>query len=153
MYRQHAIIDSGEILTTILAIRDEDGIVIAADTQATGRMLEYALKITPIGDHALLGCSGAAEYISLFTQHVQESLQDPGAGDYYKAVHGAIKSYSREVAEVNEYSALLDDTIKNLCCPAGVLALYDSSKREYHIFEFQTPRPPNFVKYPNRASV
>ena len=45
MYRQHAIIDSGEILTTILAIRGVDGIVIAADTQATGRMLEYALKI------------------------------------------------------------------------------------------------------------
>jgi len=153
MYLQHSIIDSGEILTTILAIRGEDGIVIAADTQATGRMLEYALKITPIGDNALLGCSGAAQYISLFTQHVQESLGNPGAGDYYKAVYGAIKSYSREVAGENEYSSVLDDTVKNLCCPAGVLAVYDSSEREYHIFEFQTPRPPNLVKYPNRASV
>ena len=110
----------------MLAFRGSDGVVMCADTQASGSTKEYALKITPIGKNALLGCcSGFDDYISHFTRFVEYALANRGDLDYYKVVLGAILEYSKDIHETGETVGLKEEEVKKLCYSSGVLAIYD----------------------------
>lgn len=134
---------------------------MCADTMATSSITwEYANKLTPISNNALLGCAGTDNYISLFTRFIQNEFEKRNNRDYFDLIQEAILSYSQSIYESNKRSGLADLThppfegidIEKLCYPEGVLVAYDSEDKEYHIFKVQPPLPPKEVGYPHRAT-
>jgi ATP-dependent protease HslVU (ClpYQ) peptidase subunit len=87
-------------LTTIFGIKCEEGLVMCGDSQTTGEAKESAIKITQIGDHALLGCSGNELYIPLLENTFKDKF-DPDSDnpkDYEKSIAESVRAYAREVA-------------------------------------------------------
>lgn len=84
--------------------------VLATDTQLTGSsMKEFGTKITTIGDHSLLACSGLSEYIESFKRQVkdaiEESERDPQV-DLMKVLDQVRLQYAKQVDEERKFIPL-----------------------------------------------
>jgi len=138
---------------------------MCADMKATSFITwEYAQKITPIGNSALLGCAGKDDrYISLFARSIKTALEKPKpeGTDYFDFVKHAVESFSEGIFDTNTRSGLANlEYLQALRVdvdqfyPEAVLAVRDSygSQARYRPFELQPPHPPKEVDYPYRAT-
>jgi hypothetical protein len=130
-------------MTTIIAIRASDGLVMASDLQETSQVKEYTSKIKGFGKNELLGCAGASPYISVFQDHIQTALAERGNEDYRTTFNKGIDSFSVYLSD-KITTQRLDRfyTAQELAdfYPQGIFAVVES-EYSYRIFEFDTPHP------------
>ena len=68
--------DSRKHVTTVIALKGKDGIVLCADYQETsGTSKEIVNKISRIGEDSALGCAGSSSSIELFRECMRENLE------------------------------------------------------------------------------
>jgi hypothetical protein len=130
-------------MTTIVAIRAKDGLVMCSDLQETGRFREYTSKLRPIGSNELLGCAGYSSYIAILYDHVKEAIEKRGDSDYHAALNAGIHSFSMYLAGKIETEGLerfyRPQELEEFY-PQGIFAVAESED-SYRIFEFDAPHP------------
>ena len=144
-------------LTTIIAIQCRDGVLLAADSQATAAtQWEWTNKIHPINKNSLIASSGADRYITLLEDHVEHSLSQLETNEpYYLALNRAVKAYSKEILE--DFQLVPNPT--NAApppyqYPSAIFAVHDSNLAKQRIFTIRTPDPClEITEYPYRATL
>ena len=134
----------GLVLTTIIAIRGNDFVIMCSDLQGTSRLTkEVVNKIRPIRLTELLGCAGSSEYIEIFQRYVMAELTKDAQPDYLGSLNTAIDKYGEYIA--NRIDKLRLDRLagQNLDSyyPDAIFSCYDSYEKRFRIFEIRTPDP------------
>jgi ATP-dependent protease HslVU (ClpYQ) peptidase subunit len=143
-------------LTTIFGIKCEEGLVMCGDNQATsGDVKESTVKITPIGKHALLGCSGNDLYIPLLENTFKKRF-NPDSSDYEESIGECVRAYAKEVAGDMEAGGVARDRygeVPDLYRTDALLGFSDS-EFETHLYRVAAPyRYRECLKPPFRISV
>lgn len=139
-------------LTTIIAVRCLDGLIMVADTQATvGAIKERVSKFYPIGKagekkkEALIGCAGTRNYIDVFVKrYITPAIIGMSSGDYYDFLQNAIWSYNEYARKaIDGFPSIFDnDQISGDVYPSGLFGVYDKYQERYRLFELTPPHPP-----------
>jgi hypothetical protein len=139
-------------LTTIIAIRCKDGVILCADSQSSGSTKEVAVKIEEIGDQGLIACSGYEPYIDQFKDYVRDWIDGKGKKSYRKTLNQAITAFSRDVSE--RYDTFVPPlrvryALEDLF-PSAIFVTRDT--RRVRIYNMETPHPCWEQYYPHRAT-
>lgn len=131
-------------LTTIIGIKCKDGIVMAADTQATEpNSWEYSIKVKEIDKFSLMACAGTAGFIEMFADEVRDEVKEQGPRDYKKVLEDAVVSYSEYMNErIGKVGLGMSEVDRKKCYPEVAIAAHDRLAKGNRIFEIKTPYPP-----------
>lgn len=137
-------------MTTIIAMKCKDGIVMCADTQISNLKTgtrETIGKLKPIGNNALIGCSGVINYIDVFVDKLSESFELEGK--CFDKIMCGIKNYSDflneyDVGKFTDYSMIF---------PEGIFAYYDTTDNKFRLFRLEPPAPPKEESVCNRIAI
>jgi hypothetical protein len=150
-------------MTTVIAIRCKDGIVLCSDSQVTrGNLKDTTTKIDEVMSNSLIASSGISNYIELFTQTVREILPlKLTLLRYYGALKECSDVYNKKIVDhigtlpegfLSENGLKVSDLY-----PDGIfVANYPSGKdmiTRYPIVHVSPPLPPKFVGVPHRLAV
>lgn len=149
------VVELGTRLTTIIAIKCKNGIVMAADMQATEtRTWEYSIKVKEIDDFSLMACAGTGSYIEMFADDVRDAVETRGSRDSKKVLEAAVVSYSSYVDErIRKVGVGLTENDRKMCYPEAAFATNDRLSKRNRIFEIKTPHPPFEPDYQQRVTV
>jgi len=138
-------------LTTVIAVRCRDGVILCADAQETNEYVglgtkELVSKIYPVtyGDktdeHCVLGCAGVPAYINQLREHVGEAIFKREGKSYFKALDSATGSFARYV-----YSRKLGYSVgQDLSTTASAIFVgYEPEKQKTYMCLLQPPNPPD----------
>lgn len=141
-------------LTTIIALRYGNGIIMVGDVQGTiGRRSEPTSKLSVIGDNMVIGCAGSSPYIADFKEVLAAKAKR--GGNPKEILRRAIVGYSTRVIsegrdmglDFGKYPMPEESMLQ------GILSAYDKRHKSYHILEFQTPDIPEDITASGRAIV
>jgi 20S proteasome alpha/beta subunit len=128
-------------MTTILAIGYHGGIIMSADTRATGRAIEVRNKVQALDTNVLMGCAGVTNYVEMLTTRMGEAFEQDETLTLWDRINNGLNAYNAEVMERNKTSGLTWQEQRENCYPEGVIAAYDESYQSFKIFQFNLPDP------------
>ncbi len=92
-----------------------------------------------------MGCAGDPRYIAVFRRHVRRAFKEQGERiDYESALNEAIDSYGvylRNKIESQGLNKMYSFDEMAQWWPQGILAVYDKSRLEYRVIQFDAPHP------------
>lgn len=128
-------------MTTILAIGYHGGIILSADTRATGRAIEIRNKVEALDSNILMGCAGVTNYIEMLTTRMGEAFEKDETLTLWDRINNGLNAYLAEITERNKVAGLTWQEQRENCYPEGIIAAYDESYKEFKIFQFNLPDP------------
>jgi 20S proteasome alpha/beta subunit len=132
-------------LTTIVAIRTSDGVILGCDSQNTEEsrgIKETMSKATKIDEHTVLACAGVNNYIELLKEQIRKRFDEERANlKLYETLNNAVKSFSREFLDFSKGRTGGYDVDRN-SYPEAIFAAYDvANGGQYRIFRIEPPSP------------
>lgn len=127
-------------MTTVFAIESKDGIIMASDTQFTGRFREKGRKTWELRDNVLLGCAGYNNYNYLFWRRLRDEFDVEADITLPDRIDRGIKSFNAEMKDrigILTHGEILERQ------PQGIVAGYDEGLDggRYVMFEANPPEP------------
>lgn len=132
-------------LTTVFAIGCRGGIILASDTQYTGRILEKGRKTWELRDNVIMGCAGANTYNYLFWRRLRDEFDkhekrgpkvtlpdiiDRGIGAY----NAEIRSRREDITDPEQRKEF-----DYYCRSQAVIAAYDEGLDAFTLFTVSLP--------------
>src|SRR5208282_664798 len=153
-----------ERLTTVMAVKCRDGVILCADGQLTSNLgilgtKDTVSKIQPVNFHdetdnlCVLGCSGVEPYIDLFRQHVGREMIERGheGRSYFEALDRAIQNYSRYVKPRTKRAVI--PFKPEVFYPSAIFAGYEPKDKKIRVYLLETPHSPNELSIPYRSAI
>jgi hypothetical protein len=129
-------------LTTVFAIECKDGIIMATDTQFTGRFREKGRKAWELRDNLIMGCAGTNNYNYLFWRRLRDEFdEDPEEITLPDRIDQGINKYSEEIYKTRLASFGPRLEVPDYCYPEAVIAGYDEGLERFVMFEVRPPHP------------
>jgi hypothetical protein len=122
-------------MTTIIAIRCKNAVIMAADKQATGFTKETVTKITPLDQNRLVACAGAATYIGLFKDILRDTLKRHRGRhtDNFKIINEAGSSYRESTIRIAESTDTHTSNPKFY--PEAIFAAFEKKQKSNRLFQ------------------
>lgn len=142
-------------LTTVIAVRCSDGVIMCTDTQETiiesggaVAIKETVSKVKPITKYSLLGCAGMPNYIDRLYYHIEKAFlkYKKSKLGYFDILDKGVESYSNYVDNRGGYPTGIKP-------PVAICVAVDRKKKTYHIYELKPPHPPREISHINRIAI
>ncbi len=134
-------------LTTVFAIQCKKGIILASDTQYTGRFQEKGPKIWELRPNVIMGCAGVNNYNYLFWRRMEAVFTKDEFGKKEDRaplpdlIDRGIDSFNTEIHNRNKSTFLSKGEIERECYPEAVIVGFDEGQDEIRMFDVAPPHP------------
>lgn len=136
-------------LTTIIAIKCKDGVVLCADRQSSdpySDTKDYYPKIKKLNDDCFFACSGTDCYIEMFAKVAESTLAEVAVPRYWD-IEKVSNVHGKAIDVKCESSPSCKNSIQANGYPAALFITAENRAESiFHIYELYTPHAPKEFK-------